>query len=66
MGIEKLKIVEGDYAGLGVSSAPDRMTGSASENKAVFDRLVKQLMAPRHILLIDALRAQGGAGEIGA
>ncbi len=66
MGIEKLKIVEGDYAGLGVSSAPDRMTGSASENKAVFDRLVKQLMAPRHNQLIDALRAQGGAGEIGA
>jgi len=66
MGIEKLKIVEGDYAGLGVSSAPDRMTGSASENKAVFHRLVKQLMAPRHNQLIDALRAQGGAGEIGA
>lgn len=66
MAIENLKIAEGDYAGLGVASAPDRMTGSAAENKAVFDRLAKELLAPRYNQLIDALKAQGGAGEIGA
>ena len=65
MSINDLKITEGDYGGLGVSAAPDRMTGTAAENKAVFDRLVKELVGPRYNQLIEALQGPTGAGEIG-
>ena len=42
--LEKLKILEQDYAGKDVASAPDRLTGEPQENKQVFDRLVKDCL----------------------
>ena len=39
MAITDLKIKSSDYTGKDVASAPDKLTGTAQENKAVFDRL---------------------------
>lgn len=36
------------YDGKDVASAPDELIGSADENKAVFDRLVKEVVVPKH------------------
>lgn len=66
MSIEELKITAGDYTGKDVAAAPDRMTGSAADNKAVFDRLIKELIAPRYNSLIEVLSSPEGAGQIGA
>ena len=65
MGITDLKIKSSDYSGKDVASAPDKLTGTAQENKAVFDRLIKDLLAGRYNSLVDALAAITGAGEIG-
>lgn len=64
--LEKLKILEQDYEGKDVASAPDRLTGEPQENKQVFDRLVKEVVAQRFNALLEALMAETGAGEIGA
>ena len=64
--LEELKILEQDYAGKDVASAPDRLTGEPQENKQVFDRLVKEVVAQRFNALLEALMAETGAGEIGA
>lgn len=64
--LEKLKILEQDYEGKDVASAPDRLTGEPLENKQVFDRLVKEEVAQRFNALLEALMAETGAGEIGA
>ena len=48
-----------------VASLPDRMTGTAAENKAAFDALVKALIA-KYNELIDTLQGQGGAASIGS
>ncbi len=64
--LEELKILEQDYEGKDVASAPDRLTGEPQENKQVFDRLVKEVVAQRFNALLEALMAETGAGEIGA
>lgn len=48
-----------------VASLPDRMTGTAAENKAAFDALTKALIA-KYNELIDTLLGQGGAAAIGS
>lgn len=48
-----------------VASLPDRMTGTAAENKAAFDALTKALIA-KYNELIDTLMGQGGAAAIGS
>lgn len=48
-----------------IASLPDRMTGTAAENKAAFDALVK-IAIDAFNALVDTLAATGGAGEIGA
>lgn len=65
MAITDLKIKNSDYTGKDVASAPDKLTGTAQENKGVFDRLIKDLLAGRYNSLVDALAAITGAGEIG-
>ncbi|MDR2513817.1 MAG: hypothetical protein LBD02_01250 [Christensenellaceae bacterium] len=64
--ILELKIVDVDYTGKDVASLPDVLTGTPAENKAVFDTLVKELVAPRLNALIDLLNGQAGAAQIGA
>ena len=65
MDIQTLQIKETDYTGLDVASAPDQLTGTAAENKAVFDRLAKELLAVRFNSLLEGLQDSGGAGNIG-
>jgi hypothetical protein len=48
-----------------VASLPDRMTGTAAENKAAFDALTKALIE-KYNELIDTLQGQGGAAAIGS
>lgn len=48
-----------------VASLPDRMTGTAAENKAAFDALAKALIA-KYNELVDTLMGQGGAAAIGS
>jgi len=69
MGISSLKIVNTDYIDHDVSSLPDKLTGTAAENKSDFDRIVKELVAIRVNALIDALTStdaeDSGALNIG-
>lgn len=66
MAIKDLKISEAQVSQKGVVSAPDKLSGSAAENKAVFDRLVKDVIVPNYNALLDTLAGLGGAWEIGA
>lgn len=49
------KITEQQMDAVGVCSAPDMLTGSASENKAVFDKMIRQLIAPAYNAAVDAI-----------
>lgn len=49
------KITAADYTDKDVASAPDRLTGTAQENKAIFDRAVKEVVQPKYNALIDEL-----------
>lgn len=60
------KITDGQLSTYGVIAAPDRLTGDANQNKLVFDRLIRSVVAVHFNALIDALTATTGAGEIGA
>lgn len=64
MALSDYKITEAQINQNGVISAPDLLTGTADENKAVFDKLVKQIVADAVNNLIDAL-STAGADEIG-
>lgn len=66
MALSGKKITAAQLAAKGVVSAPDKLTGTAAENKAVFDRLVKELVAQSVNGLIDELTSLSGAGNIGA
>lgn len=48
-----------------IASLPDRMTGTAAENKAAFDALVKVAIDAFNAL-VDALSATSGAASLGA
>lgn len=60
------KITDAQLSASGVVSAPDKLTGTAAENKAVFDRLVREAVATNMNGLIDDLAASTGAANIGA
>ena len=60
------KITDAQLSASGVVSAPDKLTGTAAENKAVFDRLVREAVAANMNGLIDDLAASTGAANIGA
>ena len=51
------KITEQQMDAVGVCSAPDVLSGSTSENKAVFDKMVRQLVAPAYNAAVDAIEA---------
>lgn len=50
----------------GVVGAPDKLTGTAAENKAVFDRLIRNVAAQCLNPVVDELAGEGGAAAIGA
>lgn len=66
MAITDKKITDGQLSGYGVVSAPDKLTGTAAENKAVFDRLIRMAVAPALNALIEELCGVDGAENIGA
>lgn len=66
MSLQDLKITEAQISTSGVIAAPDTLTGTADENKAVFDRLVKQVVAEAVNQLIDLLTGATAAAELGA
>ena len=39
------RVTEAQMNENGVCAAPDRLTGTAAENKAVFDRLIREIVA---------------------
>lgn len=56
MGLSDYKITAADIAANGVQSLPGKtLTGTASENKAVFDKLIDDIVRARLNGLIDAL-----------
>lgn len=59
------KITDNQIANNGVISAPDRLTGTANENKAVFDKLVKNIVSQAVNGIIDVLTSSSGSSEIG-
>ena len=64
MSLQEYKITDTQIAQKGVVAAPDILTGTAAQNKAVFDRLIREAVKSVFNGLIDAL-SNGGAGEIG-
>ncbi len=65
MGLSNYKLTDAAVAQKGVVAAPDKLTGEAAENKAVFDRLIREAVQGLYNALIDALSGTSGAGEIG-
>ena len=63
--MQELKITAEDIAAHGVQSRPDKLTGTAAENKAVFDALTAGVVREKFNALIDLLAQSGGAGSIG-
>ena len=56
MKFENLKIQPSEISAKGVVSAPDRLSGTAAENKAVFDRLIKDVVAEKFNSFVDLVR----------
>lgn len=53
MALEKITSAQMDAAG--VIAAPDVLSGSAVENKKIFDRMVRELVAPAYNACVDAV-----------
>ena len=49
------KITEAQMNATGVCAAPDILNGTPAENKAVFDRMVRNLVAPAYNACVDAV-----------
>lgn len=60
------RVTEAQMNEYGVCEAPDRLTGTAAENKAVFDRLMRQIVASCVNPVIDELASVLGAAAVGA
>ena len=65
MSISGQKITDEEIAAAGVQSRPNKLTGTAAENKAVFDALVKDLVKVKLNDLIDELTGAGAAAQLG-
>ena len=59
------KITEGDIASQGVQSKPNKLTGTAAENKAVFDNLVTAVVREKFNAFLEELMGASAAGQIG-
>ena len=53
MSIRDHKITDAQIAEKGVIASPDTLTGTADENKGVFDRLVREVVAPEFNAIVD-------------
>ena len=59
MALADYKITDTDVSTNGVAAAPDKLTGSAAENKAVFDRLIRECVKGNFNALIDYISGLG-------
>jgi len=55
MSLGDYKLTDNDVSTKGVVAAPDRLTGTATENKRVFDRLIRDAFKGLYNGLIDVL-----------
>lgn len=55
MALTDFKITDLDVSGKGVVAAPDQLSGTATENKKIFDRLIREVVKEEYNGLIDAL-----------
>lgn len=63
MSLEKLKLSESEIALHGVAAAPDKLSGTAQENKELFDRLIRECFAEKYNELIERLESmEAGKG----
>ena len=53
MSLEKITVAQMNEKG--VCAAPDKLTGTAAQNKALFDRMVREIVAPAHNACVDAV-----------
>lgn len=65
MSIQNQKITEAAIAANGVQSQPDKLTGTAAQNKKVFDNLITAVVKERFNALIDELMGADAAGQLG-
>lgn len=54
------KITDAEMDAAGVVAAPDVLSGTPAQNKAVFDRMVRQLVAPAYNAAVDAINEIDG------
>lgn len=65
MSIQEQKITEAAIAANGVQSRPDKLTGTAAQNKKVFDALVTAVVKERFNALLDELTGTTAAAQLG-
>ena len=65
MSLSDYKITDDAIAQNGVVAAPDKLTGTAAQNKAVFDRLIRESVKSLFNSVIDTLEGVGGASAVG-
>lgn len=66
MALTDQKILDTDITTYGVQSQPNKLTGSALQNKQAFDKLVTEAVKAKFNALIDELTAITAAAQIGA
>ena len=66
MALNDRKITDAEIAHHGVQSQPNKLTGSAQQNKQAFDKLIDEVVQTKFNALIDDLVNGTAAGEIGA
>ena len=65
MSIQEQKITEAAIAANGVQSRPDKLTGTAAQNKKVFDALVTAVVREKFNTLLDELTGTTAAAQLG-
>ena len=65
MSIQEQKITEAAVAESGVQSQPDKLTGTAAQNKKVFDNLVTAVVREKFNALLDELTGAAAAAQLG-
>ena len=65
MSIQEQKITDTAIAANGVQSRPDKLTGTAAQNKKVFDALVTAVVKERFNALLDELTGTTAAAQLG-
>ncbi len=66
MSFTSQKITDSDITTYGVQSQPNKLAGSAQQNKQAFDKLITEVVKVKLNALIDELVAITAAGQIGA